>query len=443
MRKQTALSVIMVFVIFISMYFFVPQAFAESNELQQLIDETPEGGTLELEGITYNGNIEITKPITIIGQDDTHIKGDGTASVIEVKAESVTLDHLHVSNSGMDQSSEEEYTGIRVMANNTMIQNVTITDVFHGIYLTRADHTGIDNTTIIGHVTESLSEQGNGIHIVRSANNNITNNNIENTRDGIYVEYANGNEIINNTVQDARYGLHYMYSDYNNFYDNHFIGNVGGAAIMHSDHIIIENNSFSYNQGSRAFGLLVQTSNHVEMRNNDFHLNHRGLYLEMSSNNRIESNSFFKNQIGIELWTSSTAHTFIKNSFRQNQMDVMTVGGESFNNWFEAGVGNYWDTPMLDLDDDGIADAPYESTSAIASLVEKNELTYLFLHSPAINMYETLNRVTSNQRVMADDHYPLISAKNTNSNTIYVWIGLVLLIGVFTTMYYLRKRRNA
>ena len=50
------------------------------------------------------------------------------------------------------------------------------------------------------------------------------------------------------------------------------------AAIMHSDHILSENNKFSFNQGSRSFGLIVQTSRDVQILNNEFHLNQRGLY---------------------------------------------------------------------------------------------------------------------------------------------------------------------
>ena len=421
----------------------VPHGFAESDSLQQLIEETPEGGTLHLEGVTYNGNIEIKKPITITGTDGTHIKGDGTASVIEVEAEQVAIENVHVSNSGMDQSSDEEYTGIRVMASDATIRNVKITDVYHGIYLTRADNTTIDETTIIGQASESLAKQGNGIHIIRSVNNTITNNNIEYTRDGIYIEYANGNEITGNTVQHARYGLHYMYSDYNNFYENHFTGNIGGAAIMQSDHITIENNHFSYNQGSRAFGLLLQSSNNIEVKDNEFFLNHRGLSLDMSTNNRIEENHFFKNEIGVELWTSSTAHVLVKNHFKQNQLDVLTLGGKSFNDWFENGEGNYWDTPMIDLDHDGISDHPHQSTSALANLIEDNELTYRFLHSPAIQMYETMNAMTSSQQVMAEDDYPLTPETNDASFSIYHWVVLLGGIGFIASIGYVKKRRNA
>ncbi len=40
---------------------------AENLTLQELIDQTPSQGTLLLENKTYNGNVVITKPITIIG----------------------------------------------------------------------------------------------------------------------------------------------------------------------------------------------------------------------------------------------------------------------------------------------------------------------------------------------------------------------------------------
>jgi nitrous oxidase accessory protein len=442
MKKQT--NVFFLSILLLVICFVLPfHVHAERDDLQVLIDDTPSGETLELEATTYHGDITITKPITITGEEGTHIRGSGTASVVEVEADDVTIENVHVSNSGMDQSSNEEFTGIRLMGNNAVIRNVTITEVFHGIYLTRADNSTIDGVDITGMDTASFASQGNGIHIVRSVNNTITNNIIRETRDGIYVEYANGNDIRNNHVRNTRYGLHYMYSDYNEFYDNEFMGNIGGAAIMQSDYLVIEDNSFSFNQGSRSFGLIIQTANNLEIRNNEFFLNHRGLYSDMSSNNEIEGNTFFKNQIGIELWASSTSHVFYKNSFRENEMDAMTVGKESFNEWDKNGVGNYWDTPMLDLDEDGIGDEPYLSNSALADLVEANELTYMFLNSPALGIYETMNSMASGHHVMAEDRYPLIDSDSSNVSTIYYAFGALVLLGILIILRYVRKRRRA
>ncbi|MEN1966769.1 nitrous oxide reductase family maturation protein NosD [Lentibacillus sp. N15] len=423
-----------------SMTFVGMSVHAKEVPLQQLIDETPANGVLKLEGKTYEGNVIIDKPITITGQKGTHIKGDKTKTVIEIDSDSVTLDMMHVSGSGMDQSSHEEYSGIRVIGKHAVLKNISITDVFHGIFLSRADGTTIDHARIVGQNSASLAKQGNGIHIVRANDNVIKNSFIEKTRDGIYVEYSNGNKITNNHVTKTRYGLHYMYSDDNEFHDNDFVGNVGGAAIMQSDSLLLENNNFSFNQGSRSFGLIVQTSREVHVLNNKFYQNQRGLYLEQSTSNTMEGNEFFHNQIGIELWTSSTSQVFFDNIFSKNNTNAVTIGGESFNEWFKNGKGNYWDEPMLDLDRDGFGDEPYEYRSTIGELLQENELAYLFLSSPAIHIYERANSLLGNQEVMTLDKYPRMANGNMHYTPIWSAILIITAVSVFV---YVRKRRRA
>ncbi|QBQ06471.1 nitrous oxide reductase family maturation protein NosD [Sporosarcina pasteurii] len=408
----------------------------EEALLQQLIEEVPTGGTLELEGKPYTGNIVISKPITVIGKEGTSIEGDGTGNVIEIRSDGVTLDTLAISGSGMSRSSQEEHSGVRVMANDAILTNLTITNSFHGIFLNKSKNTRMSNITVVGHGADQLGTQGNGIHIMRSSENYIDNSYLEKTRDGIYVEYSHNNFIDNNTMTDTRYGLHYMYSNYNSFKENDFIKNVGGAAIMHSDHIHLENNKFSFNQGSRSFGLLIQTSRDIHVLNNEFHLNQRGLYLEQSTSNRIEGNDFFQNEIGIELWTSSTSHVFIKNQFNNNKVHALTVGGESNNDWFENGVGNYWNMPLLDLNQNGIGDDPLEYSSSLSELVEENELAYLFLSSPAITIYEKANDLLTHQKVMAFDKYPIMSERKPINMT-GVGVGIILVSAV---VYVYRRR---
>lgn len=398
---------------------------AETNELQELIDNTPEKGVLEIEAKTYEGNVVIKKPMTMKGQKGTKIHGDKKANVVEIESDHVTLDNMEIRYSGMSRSSDEEYSGVRVMGNHTTLKNLTISDSYHGIYLNRTKENTIQGNKITGHGTEVLGNQGYGIFINRAGRNMVKDNYIEKTRDGIYVEYADNNEIVNNTAVETRYGLHYMYSNYNLFEGNHFNRNVGGAAIMHSDHITLKDNTFSYNQGSRAFGLIIQTSRDIHVLQNEFHLNQRGLYLEQSTSNLIEKNDFFHNQIGVEVWASATAHTFIKNAFYKNNTNVLAVGGESNNEWFKGGVGNYWNTPMLDLNDDKIGDSPFENTSSLSTLVEENELAYLFLDSPAITIYEKTNELLSNDQVMAMDKYPLMS-KEKQIKPIVIFISIII-----------------
>lgn len=136
--------------------YLIPQTtMAKSNELQTLIDETPRGETLELAEKTYEGNVVITKPITLVGEKGTVIQGDHTDNVIEIDSDDVTLENLAVTGSGKSRDSEQEHSGVRVMGDSATLKSLSITDSFHGVLLNRIDHTTIEGLTIIGASSES------------------------------------------------------------------------------------------------------------------------------------------------------------------------------------------------------------------------------------------------------------------------------------------------
>ncbi|MCM3123662.1 MULTISPECIES: nitrous oxide reductase family maturation protein NosD [unclassified Mesobacillus] len=410
--------------------------------LQQLIDETPINGELILENKQYDGNVEIKKPITIIGKKGTMIRGDGKGNVVLIKASNVTLKNLKIEHGSLNRSSDEEYSGIRTMGEHNQFINLVIHDVYHGLYINSSKYTLVKNIKVTGQGTGKLGSQGNGIQLVRTSNNIIEDSTISNTRDGIYVEYADKNEIRNNFVSETRYGLHYMYSNDNVFYKNRFNKNTGGAAIMHSQNILLKENQFSFNQGSRSFGLIIQTSTSNTVLDNEFYLNQRGIYLEQSTQNKIEGNKFFHNDIGVELWTTSTSQVFTKNHFKQNVANVLTIGAESYNQWNQNGAGNYWGTELsvLDLDQNQVGDSPVEYKSSLYKLVEENELAYLFLKSPAITIYEKINEVLSTQKVMVVDEFPLIEVKQESGP----W-GLLVIpaFAIFGWIFTKKRRRRS
>lgn len=61
--------VLLLIILFIAFMWSVPQAHAKTKTLQQLIDETPENGTLQLSNVHYKENIVIHKSITIKGSN--------------------------------------------------------------------------------------------------------------------------------------------------------------------------------------------------------------------------------------------------------------------------------------------------------------------------------------------------------------------------------------
>ncbi|UII56559.1 nitrous oxide reductase family maturation protein NosD [Cytobacillus spongiae] len=411
-----------------------------NSPLQQLIDQTPANGILELEGKTYEGNIIIEKPIVIHGKKNTVIRGDGNGNVVTIKASHVTLDSLIIENGGLSRSSDEEYSGIRSMGEHNAFINLVIHDVYHGIYLYSSKHNHVKNITVTGQGTGKLGSQGNGIQLVRAYENTIENCKISQTRDGIYVEDADQNEIKYNHVSHTRYGLHYMYSNDNLFYQNRFIKNTGGAAIMHSQGITLKENQFSFNQGSRSFGLIIQTSKDNIVENNEFYLNQRGIYLEQSTDNRIIGNKFFHNDIGVELWSTSSSQVFTENHFKQNVANVLSVGGNSINDWDENGQGNFWgkELSVFDLDQDQVGDTPVEYKSSLYKLIEENELAYLFLKSPAIRIHEKINEVMSTQKTMVTDEFPLHQKQERSALLIYFILATLLTAGI----WFLYKKRK-
>jgi nitrous oxide reductase family maturation protein NosD len=428
---------LLLFLFVFSITFIInPEKNIAAENLQAIIDSLEEGAVLKLENKTYEGNIVINKPITIIGADKTVIKGDGTGNVISIKAANVTLKKLTVSHSSMNRNSAEEYAGIKVHTNGNVLEHIKITDSFHGIYLSQAHENKIKYVDIKGMGKGEIAAQGNGIHVYYSNDNLLTHNTIEGTRDGMFFDYANRNESLENNISDTRYGLHYMYSDENIFKKNTFTMNTGGAAVMNSNHLLLEDNHFIVNYGNQSFGLLLLQANDNLIKNNTFYMNQRGIYIDQATRNTIIGNKISQNQIGIELWASSNEQIFTENLITENTIPAVTIGGNGETNlWSQDGKGNDWGSsfPLTDLNQNGIGDFPITYRSSLYQLIEDQELSYLFLKSPALAIYEKMNAVVMDDKVMFNDPHPLAAAKGSRNvlliGVIGLAAGLILLKG--------------
>lgn len=416
--------------------------FAEDSSLQDLVDQTPAHGTLLLQNKTYRGNVTISKPIAIKGSGKTNIKGDGTGNVILVQktAPGSRLENLRISHSSKSRNSVEEYSAIKVLSDRNVLKNLTISDSFHGIYFSSSNENDLSKIRITGMGGGEIAGQGNGIQLIRSQRNRLTDTVIRDSRDGIYFSYSNNNVVKEVDISHTRYGLHYMYSDHNHFFNNHFHQNIGGAAIMNSKGIELIGNEFSYQQGSRSFGLMLQASDENKVEDNHFYHNQRGLYFDLSQKNRIISNEFQQNRIGVELWASSSSQIFTLNRFFRNTLPVITIGGQAKNQWSEGHRGNEWGETfaLFDLNEDKIGDIPVQYKSSLAKLLEDQELVYLFLPSPSIQIYEKINQFLLRQETVFKDPYPLMSERATRLPAVwFLLIPFLIILGMIVQ----RRRR--
>ena len=420
-----------------------PEKNIAAENLQAMIDSLEEGAVLKLEDKTYEGNIVINKELTLIGKANTVIKGDGTGNVISIKAPNVTLKKLTVTNSGMDRNSPEEYAGIKIHTNGNVVDHIKITHSFHGIYLSQAHENKIAHVEIKGMGKGEIAAQGNGIHVYYANHNLLSHNTIEGTRDGMFFEYGNKNESYENSISDTRYGLHYMYSDENIFKSNTFTMNTGGAAVMNSNRLLLEDNHFIVNYGNQSFGLLLLQANDNQIKNNTFYMNQRGIYIDQATRNTIQGNKISQNQIGIELWASSNEQVFSGNLITENTIPAVTIGGTGETNfWSYEGKGNDWGNsfPLTDLNQNGIGDFPITYRSSLYQLIEDQELSYLFLKSPALAIYEKMNAALVDEKVMFHDLHPLAAAKGNNNLILFALLGLAaVLILIFQLATKLRK----
>ena len=128
------------------------------------LQNVSDGGVLVVKGGSYKeGPIVIDRTLSIKGEGNPTIVGDGNSSVITIHANSVKLSGLHIIDSGASYLAElaailvEESVGC-VISDNILENNA------YGVYLARAEHCLVQNNRIDG-TRKSESESGNGVHI--------------------------------------------------------------------------------------------------------------------------------------------------------------------------------------------------------------------------------------------------------------------------------------
>ena len=386
---------------------------AGAATLQERIDATAPNEMIRVEAGVHAGPIIIKKPVTLIGEAGSEIRGNGTGKVVTIAADDVTLRGLRITGSGLQLSDDD--AAVFATGNRAKIENCVIADSLHGIYLKKVSDAQILNNRIQGKTSLAASTEpvekgigqsaencdttlvanrrGNGIHQWNCEGNLIRGNEISDTRDGIYFSFTNNSRVENNLIQHARYGLHYMYSDGNVFENNTFTENAAGAAIMFSKDMVVRGNRFVSNRGYRAYGLIFQSSDRSRLEQNEISENAVGLSFNQCNQNEIVGNRVTRNYIGLRFGSNSDGNRFTENIFTGNLHPIETGASDvSGNLWAVNGVGNSWDTgPELDLDRDGIIDVPHRELDLFGILRRDFPAIAFLSESPAVKLLRFAN----------------------------------------------------
>lgn len=362
----------------------------------QMIDEADPGAELRLPAGVYEGNLVIRKPIVLDGGAGAVFDGLGKGTVIEVRADHVTVRGCTVRASGEDVFGEP--SAIRVVAANVAIESNTIEDALFGIDLRGAPDAVIRHNSIACKDLEP-GRRGDGIRLWWSHGCIVDNNTIRGSRDMVFW-YSEDLRITRNTVTDSRYGLHFMYSHGSVLEENDLQNNSVGVYLMYSNGITLRGNRMRNNRGASGYGIGLKDCDDITIDGNALFANRVGVYIDNSpssidSTGLFESNMIAFNDIGLLATPNTHDNVFTGNAFIENEEPAATHGRGrlTLNAFARDGVGNYWsDYAGFDLDDDGIGDVEYEPQSLFGVMLANEPNLRLFVHSPAQQAIEFTSR---------------------------------------------------
>ncbi len=328
-------------------------------------------------GIYKEGNLIISKQLTLIGDKYPIIDGQNKFEVFSIKESKVVIDGFKIYHSGT--SNLDDYAGIKVYdSREVTIQNNILDDTYFGIYLQYAKRCVIKNNQLKAYNKEE-QQSGNGIHCWKSDSLSITGNTVDGHRDGIYFEFVTNSFIKSNTTSNnIRYGLHFMFSNNDTYQYNSFIGNGAGVAVMYSNKVSMLNNQFKENWGDAAYGLLLKEISDSYITGNSFEKNTTGIYLEGASRINMSHNIFKNNGWAMKIQASCMDITVSTNNFVGNTFDIGTNGSLVLNTFNK----NYWDKyEGYDLNHDTMGDIPYRPVSMYSMIVEQNPPAMMLFRS--------------------------------------------------------------
>ncbi len=355
------------------------------------VEVAEKGDTLLIRKGTYREfNIAVDKPLTLQGEPGTVIDGEDRGEILRIVSDSVTVDGLTIRNVGTSYTSD--WAAIRVVkSKHYRIQNVTLENLFFGIYLERSDHGVVMNNRILGDAKDEYNS-GNGIQLWYSKNVVVEGNRVEGVRDGIYLEFADEVRIADNvSTKNLRYGLHFMFSNNDSYTGNTFEDNGAGVAVMFSRNIRMLGNTFRKNWGSASFGLLLKEINDAEISGNTFEENTVGINIDGSNRVDYTDNNFIKNGWAVKVLGACYTNTFSRNNFLYNSFDI-SYNSKMNDNVFD---GNYWsEYTGYDLDKDGVGDVPYRPVKLFSYIVNRPPETIILLRSLFMDIIDFSEKVS-------------------------------------------------
>jgi nitrous oxidase accessory protein len=419
-----------IWIVFGLLFFFIPfeQQSVAAENLQQLIDETAPNSTLQLQNKTYSGPVTITKPITIIGDEQSIIQSDTTGISIR-NTNDVVVKSLQF---------ETKKAPIIIEASESIeLTNLQFKIDEEAVHLQNVNNSTIANIQIEGIRDVHFSKKPNGINVSDSSDIRVDQAYITNIQDGIYFEQVENVTVTKAHVQNGRYGLHFMYGKHIELTNNTVQHNVTGFTIMVVTDVLIQNNV-------------------VEKQ---LALNSNGIYFYDIERATISNNVIKENTVGT-VWNNVRDTTFTKNTFQSNgtviqgsKSPTVLVQNNQFlgniltarsdKNGFTLHQNHYDDYTGYDFDGDGYGDTPYQSYTSFGQWMVRKPVYQYYVEAPSVVLLNTLDKQlpTSAKNILVDTSPVMQIEEQTRHKQIH-WIQLMGgAVAIFLLLFIWRKYR--
>ncbi|OPX79019.1 MAG: Periplasmic copper-binding protein (NosD) [Methanosaeta sp. PtaB.Bin039] len=299
----------------------------QHRDLQSAIDAALPGDILEVHSGTYDGPINVIKPLQIRGADSGSgrpiIDGRKMGVPVSLQADGISLVGFAIRGSSPSSPGVLVASGGNTVSGNDISHHGT-----DGLRLESSGNNRIEDNLL-------AYNRRCGIHLIDSNNNFIRNNTASyNGDDGIFLEGSSSSQVFSNVASKNKRGIHLDLASGNAVRDN-----------------TLEENSLD--------GIGLDSSSANVLSGNDALHGYNGIRLLKSLENQITDNyAAYNSQNGFRL-VSSSGNVLSLNRLIENRLDAYDDGQSD--QWSSQGRGNrYTDSANCSDDEgDGICDQPY------------------------------------------------------------------------------------
>jgi len=367
-----------------------------SNRLQDVIDRAPPYATIKLQDSIYEGNININKPLTILGTgDNVVIKGEGKRSVISITSSDVKLKHLSITNSGVDTQTIDAAIFMQKVK-NCEVSYCKISDVLYGIDMDMVNHSLISHNYITTKKND-LPLRANALKLYYSNYNIIKSNKIQNVRD-VTLDYSNNNLLKDNEFIGNRFATHISLSHDNKLKGNIYKYNSVAMMFMGTKNTKVIDNKILSSNGAAGIGVMIGGISNFLFKNNRVSFNAKAIYIQGQEKAKgmkryIIGNEISYNAEALHFHASIKDNTIVKNRIFSNIDDIVKDTGGNFDTSNKVAY-NYWDRYAgFDQDGDGVGDTPFKAYQYADQLWHYNHKVKFFYASPIMTLLNFLSNL--------------------------------------------------